>query len=326
MVHAIRLKEYGGPEVLSWEQVEVGKPAAGQVRIRQTAVGVNFMDVSQRLGRSPIPLTLPGGLGGEAAGVIEELGQGVVDLAVGDRVAYAGGGAGAYAQERIVPAHILVKLPDGLSDQQGAAMMLKGMTAQFLVRQISRAKAGETVLFHAASSGVGFIACQWLKHLGVRVIGTVSSDDKAEAARTHGCDHVVVYTRDDFVARVEEITGRTKLPVVFDSVGKDTFVKSLDCIEPCGLAILYGQASGPVGPFDLGLLANKGSLFVTRPTLTAYTSTRTKLLAAAHDLFDVVKSGAVKIEINQTYPLKDAAQAHRAIEARQTTGSTVLIV
>ncbi|HEX9471969.1 MAG TPA: quinone oxidoreductase [Bradyrhizobium sp.] len=326
MVYAIRLKEYGEPDVLSWEEVEVGRPATGQARIRQTAVGVNFMEVSQRRGRSPIPLTLPGGLGGEAAGVIEEIGEGVADLAVGDRVAYAGGGAGAYAQTRIVPAQVLVKLPDGLSDRQGAAMMLKGMTAQFLVRQISRAKAGDTVLFHAASSGVGFIACQWLKHLGVRVIGTVSSDEKAEAARAHGCDHVVVYTREDFVARVKEITGGMKLSVVFDSVGKDTFVKSLDCLEPCGLAILYGQASGPVGPFDLGLLASKGSLFVTRPTLTAYANTRTKLLATAHDLFEVVKSGAVKIEINQTYPLKDAADAHRAIEARRTTGSTVLMV
>jgi NADPH2:quinone reductase len=309
-----------------WQQVEVGKPAAGQVRIRQTAVGVNFMEVSQRPGRSPIPLALPGGLGGEAAGVVEEVSEGVSDLAVGDRVAYAGGGAGAYAEARIVPAQILVRLPDGLSDQQGAAMMLKGMTAQFLVRQLSRVEAGDIVLYHAASSGVGFIACQWLKHLGVRVIGTVSSEEKAEAARAHGCDHVVVYTREDFVARVQEITGGTKLSVVFDSVGKDTFVKSLDCLEPCGLAILYGQASGPVGPFDLGLLASKGSLFVTRPTLTAYTSTRTKLLDTAHDLFEVVKSGAVKIEINQTYALKDAADAHRAIEARRTTGSTVLVV
>jgi NADPH2:quinone reductase len=326
MAHAIRLKEYGEPEVLSWQQVEVGKPAAGQVRIRQTAVGVNFMDVSQRRGRSPIPLALPGGLGGEAAGIIEELGEGVADLAVGDRVVYAGGGAGAYAQARIVPVQILVGLPDGLSDQQGAAMMLKGMTAQFLVRQISRVKAGDTVLFHAASSGVGFIACQWLKYLGVRVIGTVSSDEKAEAARAHGCDHVIVYTREDFVGRVKEITGGAKVSVVFDSVGKGTFVKSLDCLEPCGVAVLYGQASGPVGPFDLGLLANKGSLFVTRPTLTAYTSTRTKLLATAHDLFEVVESGAVRIEINQTYALQDAAQAHRAVEARQTTGSTVLVV
>jgi NADPH:quinone reductase len=326
MVHAIRLKEYGEPEVLSWQQVEIGKPAAGQVRLRQTAVGVNFMEVSQRRGRSPIPLTLPGGLGGEAAGVVEEVGEGVTDLAVGDRVAYAGGGAGAYAQARIVPAQILVRLPDGLSDQQGAAMMLKGMTAQFLVRQLSRVKAGDTVLYHAASSGVGFIACQWMKHLGVRVIGTVSSEEKAEAARAHGCDHVIVYTREDFVERVKDITGGAKVSVVFDSVGKDTFVKSLDCIEPCGLAVLYGQASGPVGPFDLGLLVNKGSLFVTRPSLTAYTSTRTKLLATAHDLFEVVKSGAVRIEINQTYALEDAAQAHRAIEARQTTGSTVLVV
>ncbi len=326
MVHAIRLKAYGEPDVLAWERVEVGKPAAGQVRIRQTAIGVNFMEVSQRRGRSPIPLTLPGGLGGEAAGVIEELGEGVADLAIGDRVAYAGGGAGAYAQARIVPAQILVRLPDDLSDQQGAGMMLKGMTAQVLVRQISRARAGDTVLFHAASSGVGLIACQWLKHLGVNVIGTVGSDAKVEAARAHGCDHVIVYTREDFVARVEEITGGAKVAVVFDSVGKDAFARSLDCIEPCGLAILYGQASGPVGPFDLGLLASKGSLFVTRPTLTAYTRTRAKLLATAHDLFDVVRSGAVKIEINQKYALKDAAQAHRAIEARQTTGSTVLVV
>jgi NADPH2:quinone reductase len=248
MVHAIRLKEYGEPEVLSWQQVEIGKPAAGLVRLRQTAVGVNFMEVSQRRGRSPIPLTLPGGLGGEAAGVVEEVGEGVTDLAVGDRVAYAGGGAGAYAQARIVPAQILVRLPDGLSDQQGAAMMLKGMTAQFLVRQLSRVKAGDTVLYHAASSGVGFIACQWMKHLGVRVIGTVSSDEKAEAARAHGCAHVIVYTREDFVERVKDITGGAKVSVVFDSVGKDTFVKSLDCIEPCGLAVLYGQASGPVGP------------------------------------------------------------------------------
>jgi NADPH2:quinone reductase len=326
MTHAIRLQEYGGPEVLKWEQVTIGKPAAGEVRIRQTAVGVNFMDISQRRGRSPIRIELPGGLGNEAAGIVEEVGEGVTEIVVGDRVAYAGGGAGSYAEVRNVAARLAIKLPESVSDQQAAAMMLKGMTAQFLIKQISRAKPGEFVLFHAATSGVGFIACQWLKHLGIRVIGSVSSDEKAVAARAHGCEHVIIYTKEDIASRVNEITAGAKMPVVFDSVGADTFVKSLDCLQPCGTAILFGQASGPVGPFDLGLLQAKGSLFVTRPGLHAYTAPREKLLSTAQDLFDVVSSGAVKIEINQVYPLRDAVLAHQEIEGRKTTGSTVLSV
>ncbi|MFK4539779.1 NADPH2:quinone reductase [Bradyrhizobium ottawaense] len=326
MAHAIKLYEHGGPEVMRWESCESGSPGPGEVLVRHVAVGVNFMDISQRRGRSPIPIQLPGGLGNEGAGIIEAVGPQVTDLALGDRIAYAGGGAGAYAERRVIPAHLALRLPDELAFEQAAAMMLKGMTAQVLVKRIHNTRAGDTVLFHAATSGVGLIACQWLRHLGARVIGTVSSTDKVPVAREHGCDHIIVYTQEDLVSRVMEITGGAKVPVIFDSLGAATFLKSLDCIQPRGLAILYGQASGPVGPMDLGLLQCKGSLFVTRPSLSAYTSDRASLLATAHDLFDVVRSGAVKITMRGRYPLREAAAAHREIEERKAAGSTVLLV
>ncbi|MBX6367805.1 MAG: quinone oxidoreductase [Rhodospirillales bacterium] len=324
MVHAIRIHKTGGPEVMQWEEVEVPPPGPGQVRLRHTAVGLNYIDTYQRSGLYPIPL--PSGMGNEAAGVVEEVGAGVTDLAPGDRVAYSGGPIGAYAEARVMPADRLVKLPDGISDQQGAAMMLKGMTAQYLIRRTYKVQKGDTVLVHAAAGGVGLIMCQWLKHLGATVIGTVSSDAKAELARKNGCDYPIVYTREDFVERVLEITKGEKLPVVYDSVGKDTFFKSLDCLRPLGLMVTFGQSSGPYGPVDLGILAQKGSLYVTRPTLFTYVSKREDLLATANELFDVVQKGVVKISIDQTYPLKEAAQAHRDLQARKTTGSTVFTV
>src|SRR5579872_6408867 len=324
MVQAIRFAKTGGPEVLEWQPVEVGKPGQGQVRLRHTAVGLNFIDTYQRSGLYPIPL--PSGLGSEAAGVVEEVGPGVSGLKAGDRVAYAGGPLGAYSEARVMPADRLVPLPDRISDQQGAAMMLKGMTAWYLVRRTHVVKPGETILIHAAAGGVGLIVCQWAKHLGATVIGTVGSEEKAALAKKHGCDHPILYRGEDFVARVNEITGGKKLPVVYDSVGKDTFFKSLDCLAPLGLLALFGQSSGAVPPVDLGILAGKGSLYVTRPTLGNYTATRADLLTAANDLFGVVKSGAVKIMVNQTYALRDAAQAHRDLESRKTTGQTVFTV
>ena len=324
MVQAIRLAKTGGPEVLEWQQVELGKPGAGQVRIRHTAVGLNYIDTYQRSGLYPIQL--PSGLGGEGAGIIEEVGPGVGFLKVGDRVAYAGGPMGAYSEARIMPADRLVPLPDGITDQEGAAMMLKGMTAWYLVRRTHVVKPGETILIHAAAGGVGLIVCQWAKHLGATVIGTVGDAQKAALAKAHGCDHPINYRSEDFVARVNEITGGRKCPVVYDSVGKDTFYKSLDCIAPLGLMASFGQSSGAIGPVDIGILAGKGSLFLTRPTLNTYTATREELLTAAGDLFDVVKKGAVKIEINQTYPLREAARAHQDLQDRKTTGSTVFTV
>jgi NADPH2:quinone reductase len=326
MVHAIGLKKFGDPSVLVWEPVAVGRPGTGYVRVRHTAVGVNFIDIVQRRGVSPIPLVLPSGLGGEAAGIVEEVGAGVSELAVGDRVAYANAYGGAYAEARLVRANVLVKLPAHITDRQAAAIMLKGMTARCLVRQVANIRAGDVVLFHAAAGGVGLIACQWLKHLGATVIGTVSSEDKAALAQANGCDHVIVYTRENFPQRVAEITNGQQVHVVFDSVGKETFLQSLECLRPKGLAVLFGQASGPVGPFDLGILASKGALFVTRPTLTAYIATRDELIANAEDLFGAVAAGVVKVTINQTYNLRDAAQAHQDLEARQTTGSSILLV
>ncbi|WP_316182313.1 MULTISPECIES: quinone oxidoreductase [unclassified Bradyrhizobium] len=324
MTNAIRFHKTGGPEVLAWEQIEVGKPGPGEARIRHTAVGLNFIDIYNRSGLYPVQL--PSGLGSEGAGVIEELGEGVTDLKVGDRVAYGSSPLGAYSEARLMPAALLLKLPDDIDDKTAAAMMLKGLTAQYLIRQTYRVKAGETILLHAAAGGVGLILGQWAKHLGVHVIGTVSSDDKAQLARARGCEHTIIYTREDFVARVGEITGGKKVPVVYDSVGKDTFLKSLDCLAPLGYAVLFGQSSGAVDPLNLGLLAQKGSLFVTRPTLFTYAAKRESLVAMANELFDVVKSGAVKIEVNQTYPLKDAARAHADLVARKTTGSTVFLV
>jgi NADPH:quinone reductase len=324
MAHAMRFYETGGPEVLRWEEVEVGQPGPGEARVRHTAIGLNYVDTYVRSGL--YPASLPSGLGTEAAGVVEAVGPGVTDVQVGDRVAYSGGPQGAYSEERVMPADRLVVLPDGISDQQAAAMMLKGMTAQYLIRQTYKVKEGDAILFHAAAGGVGLIACQWAKALGATVIGTVGNDEKAELAKAHGCDYPIVYTREKFVERVREITGGEMVPVVYDSVGKDTFMASLDCLKPLGLMVSFGQSSGAIGPVDLGILAQKGSLYVTRPTLRTYADKQADLLAMAQDLFDVVLSGAVKIEVNQTYPLLDAARAHEDLQARKTTGSTVLTV
>jgi NADPH2:quinone reductase len=324
MVQAIRFAKTGGPEVLEWQAVEVGKPGPGQVRLRHSAVGLNFIDTYQRSGLYPMPL--PSGLGSEAAGIIEEVGPGVSGLKSGDRVAYAGGPLGAYSEARVMPADRLVPVPAGITDQQGAAMMLKGMTAWYLIRRTHVVKPGETILIHAAAGGVGLIVCQWAKHLGATVIGTVGDDAKAALAKKNGCDHAINYRREDFVSRVNEITGGKKCPVVYDSVGKDTFYKTLDCIAPLGLMALFGQSSGSVPPVDLGILAGKGSLFVTRPTLNTYTASREDLLTASRELFEVVLSGAVKIAVNQSYKLREAAQAHRDLEGRKTTGSTIFTV
>ncbi len=324
MVHAIRFEKAGGPEVLSWQEVEVGKPGQGQVRLRHTAVGLNYIDTYQRSGLYPMPM--PSGLGSEAAGVVEEVGPGVSGLKPGDRVAYAGGPIGAYAEGRVMPADRLVPVPASITDSQAAAMMLKGMTAWYLVRRTHPVKRGETILIHAAAGGVGLIVCQWAKHLGATVIGTVGDDDKAALAKKNGCDYPVNYRREDFVARVAEITGAKKLPVVYNSVGKDTFYKSLDCLAPLGLMASFGQSSGAIGPVDIGILAAKGSLFLTRPTLNTYTASREDLATASRELFEVVVSGAVKIAVNQTYPLREAARAHHDLQDRKTTGQTVLTV
>jgi NADPH2:quinone reductase len=323
MVHAIRIHKTGGPEVLTWEEVPVGKPGPGEARIRQTAVGLNFIDTYNRGGVYPV--AMPSVLGNEAAGVIEELGQGVTDLKVGDRVAYGNAPIGSYAEARLIPAGRLVKLPDGVSDQQAAAVMLKGLTAWYLLRQTYRVTPGDTILFHAAAGGVGSLACQWARHLGVTVIGTCSAS-KAALAKAHGATHVIDYAKEDFVKRVIEITEGKKLPVVYDGVGKDTFMQSLDCLAPLGLMVSFGQSSGLVPPFSINILTGKGSLYVTRPTLAHYVPTTEKLRAAAKELFDLIATGVIKVEIGQTYALKDVAQAHRDLESRKTTGSTVLVV
>jgi NADPH2:quinone reductase len=323
MTHAIRFRQTGGPEVLEWREVEVGKPGPREVRLRHTAIGLNYIDTYHRTGLYPVPL--PSGLGIEAAGVIEEVGVKVKDLKPGDRVAYAGGPVGAYAQARVMPAERLVKLPKTIRDQQAAAAMLKGMTAEYLLRRTYKVKPGETILIHAAAGGVGLIMCQWAKALGAKVIGTVSSEAKAVLAKKHGCHFPIITTRESFVERVHQITRGKRLPVVYDSVGKDTFMGSLDCLVPRGLLVMFGNASGAVPPFDLLLLTAKGSLFVTRPTLANYTATRQDLLHTANALFKVIAAGAVKIAINQTYALRDAAHAHRDLETRKTTGSTVLL-
>jgi NADPH2:quinone reductase len=323
MTKAVRFHKTGGPEVLQVDDVQVGDPGDGQARVKNTAIGLNFIDTYHRSGLYPLPL--PSGIGLEAAGVVEAVGNGVTHVKPGDRVGYAGGPPGAYSEVRLIPADRLVKVPGGISDKEVAAMMLKGLTVQYLIRRVYHVERGETVLFHAAAGGVGLIACQWLKALGVTVIGTVGSDEKAKIAKAHGCDHTIVYTRENFVERVKQITGGAKVPVVFDSVGKDTFLGSLDCLKPRGLLAMFGNGSGPVAAFDLNLLAAKGSLYVTRPSLMVYTARREDLEAGAKELFDVVKSGKVKIEVNQTYKLADAAQAHRDLEARKTTGSTILL-
>src|SRR6266480_3040038 len=324
MPHAIRFHKTGGPEVLAWEEIHIGKPGPGEVRIRHTAVGLNFIDIYNRSGL--YPLQLPSGLGGVAAGVVEEVGPGVTDLRPRGRVAYGSALLGAYAEERLIPADRMIKLPDGIDDKTAAAMMLKGLTVQYLIRQTYRVKAGDTILLHAAAGGVGLILGQWAKHLGATVIGTVSNDEKAKLAKAHGCAHTIIYTREDFAKRIDEITQGKKVPVVYDSVGKDTFLKSLDCLAPLGVAVLFGQSYGSVEPLNLGLLAQKGSLYVTRPSLNTYAAKRENLVAMTKELFEVVLSGAVKIEVNQTCPLKDAAKAHADLGARKTTGSTVLLV
>ena len=320
---AIRFDKTGGPEVLHFEEIDVGEPSAGEARVRHTAIGVNFIDNYHRTGLYPVPL--PSGIGLEAAGVVDAVGPGVTQVQVGQRVAYCSGPIGAYSERQNVPAERLVPLPSGISDEQGAAMMLKGMTAEYLLRRTHRVTPGETILFHAAAGGVGLIACQWAKHLGAVVIGTAGSDDKAALARAHGCDHVIVYSREDVAARVREITGGRGVPVVYDAVGQATFDASIDSLSPRGLFVSFGNASGPVKPFPLTLLSLKGSLYLTRPTLTTYTATRDDLLASARALFDVVASGAVKVEVRQRFPLAEAAAAQRALESRQTVGSIVLV-
>jgi NADPH2:quinone reductase len=324
MPHAIRIHKTGGPEVLQWEEVSVPQPGPNDALIRNKAVGLNYIDTYHRCGLYAVPM--PSGLGTEAAGVVEAVGSAVTEFKVGDRVAYANGPLGAYAELKVHPADRLVKIPEGISFEQAASMMLQGLTVQYLMRRMHYVpKAGDTILWHAAAGGIGLIACQWAKALGVNLIGTVSTEEKAALAREHGAAHTILYTKEDFVARVNEITGGKKVPVVYDSVGKDTFMKSLDCLQVRGLMVIFGNSSGPVPPIDVGILNPKGSLYVTRPSLMGYVSKRDELLASAKDLFDMVLSGKVKVGPRQTYALKDAAQAHRDLEARKTTGSTVLV-
>ncbi|MFZ1179982.1 MAG: quinone oxidoreductase [Herbaspirillum sp.] len=323
MTKAIRVFKVGGPEVMEYVDVEVGDPGPGEVRIRQAAIGVNFIDVYFRSGMFPQPL--PGGLGLEGAGTIEAVGAGVTAFKVGDRVAYAGHPNGAYAEVRVIPAAILVKLPDAIGFDMAAAMMLQGMTVQYLLRQTYPLKGGETILFHAAAGGVGLIACQWARALGVTMIGTVGTEEKAALAKAAGCAHVINYRTENFVKRVKEITGGKGVPVVYDSIGKDTFIDSLDCLMPHGMMVSFGSASGPVAPFNLNELTERGSLFVTRPALFSHIATRETLDATAGDLFAMVESKKVHIDISRRYALKDAAQAHSNLEGRKTTGSIILI-
>ena len=324
MAKAIRIHETGGPEVMRFEDYDPGRPAAGEALVRHEAVGLNFIDVYQRNGTYPLP-SLPALLGMEGAGVVEAVGEGVTEVAAGDRVAYAGLPPGAYAEKRLIPAHRLVRLPDAISTRQGAAMMLQGMTARYLLHGCYKVKSGDRILIHAAAGGVGLIVCQWANHLGATVIGTVGSEKKAELARAHGCHHTILYDREDFSERTREITDGRGVDVVYDSVGQATFMKSLDCLRPMGMMVSFGQSSGLVAPFNPGILSAKGSLFLTRPTLMTYTARRDDLLEHAHDLFEVVQSGAVKIEVRQTYALSEAARAHADLEARKTTGSTILL-
>lgn len=322
MTHAIRIHSNGGPEVMKWEAVPTPEPGPGEALIRHAAVGLNYIDVYFRTGLYKAP-SMPLVIGQEGAGTVLAVGPDVTSVKVGDRVAYAGS-LGSYNTERVIPADRLVKLPDAISFETGAAMMLQGMTAQYLLRRTYKVQAGDAIVVHAAAGGVGLIMCQWAKHLGATVIGVVSSEEKAELARAHGAAHTVVgYS--NLVAKVKEVTGGVGVPVVYDSVGKDTFGVSLDCLAPLGLMVSYGNASGAVPPVDIGILAAKGSLFLTRPSLATYTSKRSDLETVSSDLFDVVAKGVVKIQINQTFPLKDAAQAHIALESRKTTGSTVLL-
>src|SRR3990172_12442466 len=323
MTKAVRFHKTGGPEVLQIDDVQVGDPGDGQARVKHTTIGLNFIDTYHRPGLYPLPL--PSGIGAEAAGVVEAVGNGVTHVKPGDRVGYAGGPPGAYSEVRLVPANRLVKVPSGIADKTVAAMMLKGLTVQYLIRRVYHVERGETVLFHAAAGGVGLIACQWLKALGATVIGTVGSDEKVEIARAHGADHVIVYTRESFPEKVRELTGGKGVPVVYDSVGKSTFMGSLDCLQPLGLMVSFGNASGPVQNLDLSVLSQKGSLFLTRPTLMTYSAKREDLEAMAAQLFQIARSGRVRSEERRTLPLAEAAQAHRDLEARKTTGATILL-
>ena len=323
MPHAIRLHANGGPEVLRWEEVAVGDPGPGEARVRHTAVGVNYIDTYHRSGLYKV--NLPTGLGTEGAGVVEAVGAGVDWVKRGDRVAYCGGPLGAYSEARVMPADRLVVLPDGVPERVAATLMLKGLTVQYLFRQTYKLKAGETILFHAAAGGVGLIACQWARALGVTMIGTVGSDEKAALAKANGCAHTIVYTRENFVERVKALTGGKGVPVVYDAIGKDTFPASLDCISPRGLWVSFGNSSGAIPGFDILLLSQKGSLYATRPTLFTYAAKREDLTAMAREMFDLVKAGKIVSEPRQTFALKDAADAHRALESRQTTGATVLL-
>jgi len=323
MPHAIRFDTNGGPDVLQWKEVTVGDPGPGEARVRHTAVGVNYIDTYHRSGL--YKLTLPSGIGSEGAGVVEAVGSGVDWVKPGDRVAYCGGPLGAYCEVRVMPADRLVKLPDGISDRVAATLMLKGFTVQYLFRQTYRLKAGETFLFHAAAGGVGLIACQWARALGAAMIGTVGSDDKAALAKANGCAQTIVYTRENFVERTKALNGGKGVPVVYDGVGKDTFPGSLDCLAPRGMFVSYGNASGPVPPFDILMLSAKGSLYVTRPTLFTYAATRQDIAAMAKELFDLVLAGKIISEPRQTFPLKNAAAAHRALESRATTGKVLLL-
>jgi len=323
MSKAIRISAVGGPEVMEYVDVEVGEPGPGEARVRHAACGLNYIDVYFRTGAYPQPL--PAGLGMEASGTVEAVGPGVTHVKAGDRVAYAARPPGAYAELRVMPAAGLVKLPDSIDFDTAAAMMLQGLTVQYLFNRTYPLRGGETILFHAAAGGVGLIACQWARALGVTMIGTVGSDEKAELAKAHGCTHTINYNKENFVERVKDITGGKGVPVVYDSIGKDTFIGSLDCLAPLGMMVSFGSASGPVPPFSLNELASRGSLFVTRPSLFNYIAKREDLDAMAADLFRVVESGKVKIGINQRYALKDVGQAHRDLEARKTTGSTILV-
>ncbi|ONU22054.1 quinone oxidoreductase family protein [Burkholderia cenocepacia] len=323
MPKAIRYDQPGGPDVMKWVDVEVGAPKAGEVCIRQHAVGLNYIDVYFRTGLYPQPL--PGGLGMEAAGEVTAVGDGVTAFKAGDRVAYVGQPPGAYAQERVMPAERIVKLPDGIGYDDAASVMLQGLTAHYLLRRTYPVKVGDTILIHAAAGGVGLLVCQWAKALGATVIGTVGSDEKAELAKAHGCDHPIVYTRENFTQRVKAITNGAGVPVVYDSIGKDTYIGSLDCLAPLGYFVSFGNASGPLPPIDSKEFSSRGSLFFTRPTLFSYIAKRADLEAAAAELFDVILSGKVKTSINQRYPLAEVGRAHADLEARKTTGSTILV-
>lgn len=322
MTKAIRFHETGGPEVLRLEDVEVGEPGPGQVRVRHTGIAVNFIDIYFRIGR--YPAALPNGIGSDAVGVVEAVGEGVTYLAPGDRVGYMLGPLGAYAEARVMPAEVLIRIPHGISDRTASTIIMKGLTAQYLFRQVYPLKAGDTILYHAAAGGVGLIAAQWARALGVTMIGTVGSDEKAEVAKAHGCAHVINYNKESFVERVKEITGGKGVPVVFDSVGKDTFMGSLDCLQKKGTLVSNGSTSGPV-VFDVTLLAAKGSLWITRPAMVDYALPRSNLLAMADELFDMVLQGKIKSEPQQVFPLAEAAEAHRALESRATMGATILV-